>query len=171
MTFAGIYFQPECNDEDLDHAVLIVGYGTDPQSRDYWLVKNSWGETWGEAGFFKIARNRHNHCGIAAAAIYPVVWISFVRRLSFLRIRALCKVWRSMDNFVFSDSGRFSACSVRSGCLCLLWKVRDLTFVWWIFDNSSLIIIWKRVVWITKFHTHVASIFFNIQIKNFTDIY
>ncbi|KAJ8667271.1 hypothetical protein QAD02_008933 [Eretmocerus hayati] len=69
----GIYYQPECNKDGLDHAVLIVGYGTDSNNRDYWLVKNSWGESWGENGYFKIARNRQNHCGIATAAIYPVI--------------------------------------------------------------------------------------------------
>lgn len=49
----------------LDHAVVVVGYGsgapdpTDPageRTLDYWLVKNSWGEEWGEKGFFKLAR-------------------------------------------------------------------------------------------------------------------
>ena len=71
--FSGIYYQPQCDEKDLDHAVLIVGYGTDSNNRDYWLVKNSWGESWGESGYFKIARNRHSHCGIAQAAAYPVV--------------------------------------------------------------------------------------------------
>ncbi|XP_016845466.1 cathepsin L1 isoform X3 [Nasonia vitripennis] len=70
----GVYYQPECNEDDLDHAVLIVGYGTDNRTdQDFWLVKNSWGETWGEGGYFKVARNRRNHCGIAAAAVYPVI--------------------------------------------------------------------------------------------------
>jgi cathepsin B len=38
------------------HAVAIIGYGTDPSAGDYWLVKNSWNPTWGDAGTFKIAR-------------------------------------------------------------------------------------------------------------------
>lgn len=43
----GVYFEPSCDAEQLDHGVLVVGYGTDEQTQqDYWLVKNSWGTTW-----------------------------------------------------------------------------------------------------------------------------
>nr|5I4H_B Chain B, Cathepsin L1 [Homo sapiens] len=72
----GIYFEPDCSSEDMDHGVLVVGYGfesTESDNNKYWLVKNSWGEEWGMGGYVKMAKDRRNHCGIASAASYPTV--------------------------------------------------------------------------------------------------
>uniref|UniRef100_U5ET77 cathepsin L n=1 Tax=Corethrella appendiculata TaxID=1370023 RepID=U5ET77_9DIPT len=69
----GVYFDEECSAEQLDHGVLVIGYGTSDKGEDYWLVKNSWGTTWGENGYIKMARNKDNHCGIASSASYPLV--------------------------------------------------------------------------------------------------
>ncbi|KAK1788973.1 hypothetical protein P4O66_015889, partial [Electrophorus voltai] len=68
---SGIYNDPLCNSRLVNHAVLVVGYGTE-KGQDYWLIKNSWGTAWGEKGFFRLPRNK-NQCGVATFAIYPTL--------------------------------------------------------------------------------------------------
>lgn len=73
----GVYHDKKCSNKRLDHGVLAVGYGMakldNGKSKDFWLVKNSWGEKWGMEGYIQMARNRDNACGIATQASYPVV--------------------------------------------------------------------------------------------------
>lgn len=49
---------------DMNHAVTLVGYGTDPELGDYWIVRNHWGTTWGEDGYIRIKRDSVPQCGI-----------------------------------------------------------------------------------------------------------
>ncbi|XP_048450591.1 digestive cysteine proteinase 1-like [Rhincodon typus] len=67
---SGVYYEPECgNDlEDLNHAVLAVGFGT-LAGQPYWLIKNSWSAYWGNDGYILMSM-KDNNCGVATDAIY-----------------------------------------------------------------------------------------------------
>nr|XP_025044979.1 pro-cathepsin H [Pelodiscus sinensis] len=68
----GVYSNPKCDHtpDKVNHAVLAVGYGEE-NGTPYWIVKNSWGPSWGVDGYFYIERGK-NMCGLAACASYPV---------------------------------------------------------------------------------------------------
>ncbi|PNX54304.1 cysteine proteinase, partial [Trifolium pratense] len=61
----------------LNHAIVIVGYGISVYGQNYWIIKNSWGNVWGESGYMKLTRGTgspEGHCSIAAGySIYPTL--------------------------------------------------------------------------------------------------
>lgn len=70
---SGVYTSYRCTDFESNHAVLIVGYGTDYViGSDYWILKNSWGTNWGEDGYVRIERG-FNMCGVAKSASFPIL--------------------------------------------------------------------------------------------------
>lgn len=50
----------------VNHGLLVVG-----RTKDYWLIRNSWGKAWGEYGYLRLAKG--NTCGLCDAASYPVI--------------------------------------------------------------------------------------------------
>lgn len=59
---------PGTKDTELNHGVLAVGFNDD---EGYWIVKNSWGSSWGESGYIRM--KYEYDCGITLAASYPEV--------------------------------------------------------------------------------------------------
>ena len=70
---SGVYNDAACSNTTINHGMLIVGYGTDPVGGDYWLIKNTYGLSWGERGYMKLARNKNNLCGVTNYAMYVSV--------------------------------------------------------------------------------------------------
>lgn len=74
----GVYAANDCGTQ-LDHGVLVVGYGFDadsPGHKHFWKVKNSWGDAWGEDGFIRIAKGGKGpagQCGVASEPVYPTM--------------------------------------------------------------------------------------------------
>jgi C1A family cysteine protease len=67
----GIYNDPLCTG-GVNHAMLLVGFGTDPIDGDFWILKNSYGASWGEGGFIRMTRSIKNFCNIWDYAVLPI---------------------------------------------------------------------------------------------------
>jgi len=69
--YKGGIFDFNCG-QNLDHAITAVGYDTSVSGKPYWIVKNSWGTSWGAKGYVYMARGK-NLCGISNQASYSLV--------------------------------------------------------------------------------------------------
>ena len=72
---SGVFANTGCG-TTLDHAVVLVGWGTETAG-DYYILRNSWGKTWGDSGYMKLARGsaygKAGECGVLSKPYYPVV--------------------------------------------------------------------------------------------------
>jgi cathepsin F len=71
---SGVFNPSKCSTTALNHALVMVGYGTDEADGDYFTIKNSWADKWGEDGYFRIAKaDDAGTCGINTAVVSAVV--------------------------------------------------------------------------------------------------
>lgn len=70
---SGVFESTTCSNITLDHAVTIVGYGTTSHNKKYYIIKNSWGTSWGVEGYMYFSADIPNMCGVAHDACYAVV--------------------------------------------------------------------------------------------------
>lgn len=75
MYNSGIYTDLQGCGNNLDHAVVLVGYSSE-NGQDYYILRNSWGD-WGESGYMRIGRGsqygKYGMCGLLSEPMYPVV--------------------------------------------------------------------------------------------------
>lgn len=69
--YKGGIFEPLfCETEFVVYDLLLVGYGEE-NGKKFWILKNSWGENWGEKGYMRLANTGKNLCGVANAPVLP----------------------------------------------------------------------------------------------------
>jgi cathepsin X len=83
--YTGGVYCDDSGDQEIVHDVSVVGYGVDEETQQkYWLVRNSWGTHWGEAGFFRVCRGVNN-IAIESECAYTVpkdTWTEGVKHIT-----------------------------------------------------------------------------------------
>jgi len=68
--------------ENLNHAVNLVGFGTNSDGTEYWILRNSWSPAWGEMGYFRIEMGKRD-CGVTSSASFPVLKLRADHSMTF----------------------------------------------------------------------------------------
>ncbi|KAF4516390.1 hypothetical protein B566_EDAN008513 [Ephemera danica] len=103
----------------LDHAMLLVGYGTNENGIDYWIIKNSHGKAWGENGYMRLRRGA-NTCAIASDTNFPVINSEFVLLIPLWREPRLDQLKPSSDLPSVASLGK--ARNAKAHCTLHTWS-------------------------------------------------
>jgi len=73
----GVFDDVECGKNGIiNHGALVVGYGNTADGTGYWLVKNSWGEDWGDDGYIRLKKDTsldYGTCSISRVMTFPIL--------------------------------------------------------------------------------------------------
>ncbi|XP_066578890.1 cathepsin K-like [Amia ocellicauda] len=69
---SGVFYDPQCTNWKQNHAMVVVGFGTEGTD-NYWIIKNSWGTSWGENGYLLLAKDQGDECGVSQNGVIPLV--------------------------------------------------------------------------------------------------
>jgi hypothetical protein len=156
---SGLWSDPECATRTIDHAVYLVGYGSELNQAgvmtDYWIIQNSWGTSYGSGGFFKIKRGI-NLCLVATDARYPVLKSATPPALEPIYALTGCllsgDVWSTdgtyqksfcIDNYVRNYEASRLACLAKGGRL-YTFDTPEATF--WLFNTTDTAWTKKNIV-------------------------
>ena len=96
----GVFDHPERCGTDLNHAITVVGYSNLASSDEgpYWIVRNSWGDNWGEDGYIRIAiRDGDGVCGINMEVTFPnIYYLSVFDQVTYITLcgfGAMLSLW------------------------------------------------------------------------------
>jgi hypothetical protein len=76
MLYKGGVLSSSACGTNVNHAVTMIGYGTDNKGTPYWLIRNSWGANWGENGYIRVLRSTEKGpgtCGLLQLSSQPIL--------------------------------------------------------------------------------------------------
>eukprot|EP00922_Rhytidocystis_sp_ex-Travisia-forbesii_P040233 GHVS01059863.1.p1 GENE.GHVS01059863.1~~GHVS01059863.1.p1 ORF type:complete len:684 (-),score=146.71 GHVS01059863.1:505-2406(-) len=138
---SGVYDSDLCTQEDVpDHLVLLVGYGSSEDEGDYWIIRNSWGPTWGEEGYGKMRRGT-NHCFVESFGITPLVDLEGeVESTLWVEVQA---VTNSTANTADTNSG--TSTGKRPNSVKRLYRLREDDSVEWLSEQLRGGVVFSRL--------------------------